>query len=356
MNWIRSRFLHFLRRITYITFIIIFLPIIFFIVIIIRDRGLYDLPNKISLNNLAKIINYEKTPFIYIQKSGTYLGNIPSLDTPFFLGNITKIYTATLIFQLHEEGQLNLDDSITQYFRHNALPFDKKITIKHLLSHRSGLLDQNLISKNAKIFKQQNHTFTLEELIKDYTIYDPELVGIAHPSDTGYYILGMIIEQVTKKTFEEVLYFRIIDRLNLKSTCIYLYDLDCHPVRGYVNLELIGLGEGYRPLTNHQAFVTSTFSAGYLAASAHDLQTFIKHLINSTFFEFALMEEGFHREEERSIDEKKVKGRYGYGLVDFGKNRYGIQGETLDSSIQMIIEKDSRDVYLYYFGEPGLVQ
>ena len=71
-------------------------------------------------------------------------------DTPFFIASIDKLYNATITMMLDEAGQLDVDELITTYLpqtitcklhRYEGIDFSEKITVRHLLTHTSGLAD-----------------------------------------------------------------------------------------------------------------------------------------------------------------------------------------------------------------------
>ena len=71
-------------------------------------------------------------------------------DTPFFIASIDKLYNATIIMMLHETGKLNVDEPISTYLppsitrglnQYHGHDYSEKITVRHLLTHTSGIAD-----------------------------------------------------------------------------------------------------------------------------------------------------------------------------------------------------------------------
>lgn len=134
---------------------------------------------------------------------------------PFRIASITKTFTATAILRLSEMGKLNINDPIDSYIseKHKQLlkqdNYDvKAITIKHCLQHISGIFDYAMGSQDyvAAAMKTPNKRWTRTEQIQ-FAINYGSPVGkpgeVYHYSDTGYVLLGEIIERLTGKGLAE---------------------------------------------------------------------------------------------------------------------------------------------------------
>jgi CubicO group peptidase (beta-lactamase class C family) len=136
--------------------------------------------------------------------------------TKFRIGSLTKQFTALLILQLKQEGKLKLDDKIINHLPWYFKNTGNKLTIHHLLSMTSGL--PNYTDGTTPIMEQEElnpREFTLK-YFKDSLLFEPGK-NISY-CNTGYYILGMIIEAVSKKSYETVLQERIFDVLSMKNS------------------------------------------------------------------------------------------------------------------------------------------
>lgn len=138
-------------------------------------------------------------------------------DTKFRLGSITKQFTSMLIMQLAAEGKLRLDEKLSE-----ALPYYRKdtgdrVTLHHLLTHTSGVPSYT----SAKDMKEWWHNhFEVEDFVKQHCSGDLEFEpGSKFEYDnSGYFILGAIIEKVTGKKYEQVLKERILEPLGMHNT------------------------------------------------------------------------------------------------------------------------------------------
>ncbi|MGA9588891.1 MAG: serine hydrolase domain-containing protein, partial [Salegentibacter sp.] len=139
-------------------------------------------------------------------------------DTKFRLGSVTKQFTAALILQLVEEGKLQLHEPISTYLP--SYPKDKAetITIHELLTHSSGI--PNYTAFPGFMENDSRDPYSPEDFVKKFA--DSSLQFKPGEkfsySNSGYFLLGYIIEKVTDKPYEEVLQERILDPLDMNDT------------------------------------------------------------------------------------------------------------------------------------------
>ncbi|MEO7445296.1 MAG: alpha/beta fold hydrolase [Ferruginibacter sp.] len=145
--------------------------------------------------------------------------NIPNTtQSKFRVGSVTKQFTSMLIMQLVNEGKINLQNTITDYLPHYRKETGDSITIHQLLTHSSGLPNY---TDNDYFFKNDSKLhFSVNDFIRIYCSGDPAFKpGTRFSySNSGYFILGAIIEAVTKKTYIEVLDERILQPLKMEHT------------------------------------------------------------------------------------------------------------------------------------------
>jgi CubicO group peptidase (beta-lactamase class C family) len=158
-----------------------------------------------------------------IYKKGFGLANmewsIPNMpDTKFRLGSITKQFTATLILQLVEQGKIQLDGKLSDYLADYRKDTGSKVTIHNLLSHTSGI--PSYTSLPGFFQNVSRNPYTVDEFIKKYASGDLEFEpGTKFVYDnSGYFLLGAVIEKVTGKPYEQVLKENIFDPLGMKNS------------------------------------------------------------------------------------------------------------------------------------------
>jgi len=145
--------------------------------------------------------------------------NIPNTpDTKFRLGSITKQFTATLTMQLVEQGKIKLDAKISDYLPDYRQDIGQKVTIHQLLTHTSGI--PSYTSQPGFFQNVSRNPYKVDEFVKKYASGDLEFEPGSKYSynNSGYFLLGAIIERVTGKPYEQVLKEKIFDPIGMKNT------------------------------------------------------------------------------------------------------------------------------------------
>lgn len=189
--------------------------------------------------------------------------NVPMKpDNVFEIGSMTKQFTAISILMLIETGKLNLDDEITKFIP-NYPTNGNKITIHHLLTHTSGIKsftsmrELNVISKNdltpsglIDFFKNEPMDFAPGEKFKY--------------NNSGYAILGYIIETITGQKYADFIEKNIFKKLEMKGSR-YASHSEVIPNRasGYQNKD------GYK--NRREISFTLPYSSGSLMSTVDDL-------------------------------------------------------------------------------------
>ena len=215
----------------------------------------------------------------------------------FRIGSITKMFTAAVIMQLAEDGVLTLDDPLALWLPQVAeqLPYGDQITLRHLLSHTSGLF--NVVEHEAyymdifteMVVDEETGTVTLDCVQRDP---HDTLARYAYGKDaqfepgaqwrysnTNYTLLGMVIEAAAEMPLAEAYRTRIYEPLGMESTFLDCYEepvIDV--VHGYT-----GFGDDMSDVTELHESVG--WSAGGLVSTASDLVTFARGLFGGTLFD-----------------------------------------------------------------------
>src|SRR5215471_3449300 len=139
-------------------------------------------------------------------------------DTKFRLGSITKQFTSMLVMQLVQDGKVKLDGKLTDYLPDYRKDTGDRVTIHNLLTHTSGIPSYTGL---PRFFEDvSRNPYTVEAFVKKYCSGDLEFEPGSKFSydNSGYFLLGAIIEKVTGKPYEQVLRERIFDPLGMKDT------------------------------------------------------------------------------------------------------------------------------------------
>ncbi len=184
-------------------------------------------------------------------------------DSVFEIGSISKQFTTAAVMMLAEEGKLALDDPISKYL--NGLPGEwTPVTIKQLMLHQSGIPDYEEI----RSYDVYRFRLTPEEVIKiaHSRPMDFEPGTGFYYSNTGYYLLSMIVEQIEKKSLRDVLAARIFGPLEMTQTRFAdPAAIIKHRVEGYWENKAGEL------INRNPTEYSSTLGAGGLLTSAADM-------------------------------------------------------------------------------------
>ena len=199
------------------------------LIILVLTFNIYGQKN--TLEN--KITNYAKekgfSGTILIQKDDTILYhrsfnlanrqfNIPNTnDTRYHIASITKLFTSVLIFQLYELGKIDLNQPINTYLKDYKGEGSETVTIHHLLTHTSGIMNCEKIGPDVEILRMPN---SIDSILSKYCsgklTFQP---GTKFSyNNANYIILGKIIEAIYQKPFEQVLTEKILQPLNMENS------------------------------------------------------------------------------------------------------------------------------------------
>lgn len=200
-------------------------------------------------------------------------GNVPITSrTGFRLASVTKPFAALGIMRLVENGQLSLDDKLSQHIPGLPASFSQ-ITITHLLTHESGLRDY--ITENNNLQSLDNVTTTdVLSLIpgSGLEILEFPTGSRAKYSNTGYVFLALVIEQVSGKSFPAFMQEHFYDRLGMQDSYIIHED---HQMGDQGE----AFAMAYGTTTNVFNFNSLIYGASGQVSSVEDLAIFIDALL-----------------------------------------------------------------------------
>ncbi|MFC4337570.1 serine hydrolase domain-containing protein [Salininema proteolyticum] len=208
------------------------------------------------------------------------------------IGSVTKSFTATMVLQMVEEGSLRLDDPIDRYLP-GLLPYEEPISIRDLLQHRSGLPNYaDMLWPDARAASEVRfRRFTPTRLVgmaTDDPLKFPPGTDFSY-SDTGYIVLGMLIEELADDSFAAELRQRILWPAGLRHTYVAGdFPLFPHPaLRGYE-----ALGDTSGELTDLTAFnMSGSWSAGAIVSTSGDVNEFYRKLLAGDLLTTPMLEE-----------------------------------------------------------------
>ncbi|MFZ9976460.1 MAG: serine hydrolase domain-containing protein [Candidatus Kapaibacteriota bacterium] len=206
----------------------------------------------------------------------------------FRMASVTKTFVASTILRLWEDQKLKLEDPIIQYIskEHSELLIKggyapDKITILHLLTHSSGMADHTHTERFQFEYIKTNHTWTRTEQLMELIHHTKPVGEIGKQfsySDTGYILLGEIIENITQKSLGEAIEM-LLDFHKLGLHSIHIEDK-----KGEFTADRI---HQYHMDGEDIYFINPTFDlygGGGLLSSTHDLALFFKNLFEHKVF------------------------------------------------------------------------
>ncbi len=210
----------------------------------------------------------------------------------FQIYSITKPFTSTVILQLVEQGKLSLTDKLSKFYP--AFPKSDSITIEHLLSHTSGIYDY------TRGYEVRNFTeASFIEFISGKPLDFSPGAGWAY-SNSGYWLLGFIIEKTTGMEYEEAVQKFIFRPLHMDHSGFDFKNLsDKNKTTGY------SIFTGVRKKESIVYDAPGPFAAGAIYSTVEDLYKFHNALQQYTIIKESGLKKAY----------SPVKNNYGYGWI-----------------------------------------
>jgi D-alanyl-D-alanine carboxypeptidase len=170
-------------------------------------------------------------------------GTAMTVETPFWIASITKLFIASVILKLHESGRLSIDDKVIRYLPErmlrgvhvvNGTDHCEALTVRHLLSHSSGIPDYlELQDGNGKtlidrVLEGEDRGWTLDDVLQivresNKPLFPPQSLEGGkcriRYSDTNFQMLIAIIERVTEQSVDAAFQELLCVPLHLRHTC-----------------------------------------------------------------------------------------------------------------------------------------
>ena len=243
--------------------------------------------NDPNLRNAYLLIHSPKSGIDINIAEGKTNGIPANPQQPNYMASVGKLFTSVVICKLYEDKKLSLEDPIKRYLDtelmsglliYKGKDYSNEIKIRHLLNHTSGLFD-SFWPLLEKLMKEPKFSITPREAIiwgKDNCISFGRPGKKMKYTDTNYYLLGLIIEEVTGMTYDEVLLQYIFKPLKMLNS--YVLHVS-HPINKCKYSMASFFVEGI-DLSKNQNFKGIDYAGGGVVATPGDLLIFMKALIN----------------------------------------------------------------------------
>ncbi len=234
--------------------------------------------------------------------------------TKYKIGSISKTFTAVMIMQLIEENKVTLQTKLNRFYP--TIPNAEKISIYDLLHHRTGIVDY--VNQDTTFHQSLDKKYTKEEIIKvisrNASIFEP---GSKYAySNSNYFLLGCIIETITKKSFAENLETRIVKKANLSNTFYSENKINSANNESYSFLH-----DGTKWNQMPESHNSIPFSSGGITSNPADLTRFLYALFHNKLVH------------KKSLEQmKEIVEGYGIGLtkIPFGERKFYGHGGVID--------------------------
>jgi CubicO group peptidase (beta-lactamase class C family) len=223
-------------------------------------------------------------------------------NTNFRLASVTKQFTAMAVLILSEKGKLSLEDSITKFFPEFP-DYGKVITVRHLLTHTSGLLDYEDLSPAGTTIPLSDRDVLYIMRQQNRTEFAPGTQF--HYSNTAYALLALIVEVASGKTFTAFLKDNIFEPLGMTNSVAYVPGVSAVPGRSFGYAKAKGGWE-----FSDQSLTSAVLGDGGVYSSITDLFKWDQALYSEKLISRKLLEDAFTIHSKKSDFENSG---YGYG-------------------------------------------
>ena len=234
--------------------------------------------------------------------------------TIYQIGSVTKQFTGTAVMQLVNEGKLSTSDTIDKYFPDYKYDFMDKITVEHLLEMTAGMGDyMQLIENNEETVKEyvkaanksddDAKKFIVDTIFEGGIFTDP---GTTYEySNSSYYLLGIIIEQLSGMSYRDYLQKNFFDRAGMKNT--YFAGDGKDACTGYSPAQEKYVCDKDTKELKAEGDYPYLFSAGSVVSNVEDVNKWLT-LVTS--------DEIFSADDRKTIEKSLMHYNYGWNTAD----------------------------------------
>lgn len=266
--------------------------------------------------------------------------NVPMQpDMIFRIGSITKQFTAVAILQLVEQGKISLDDDITKFIPDYPTQA-YHISIEHLLTHTSGIKSYTNVTEFDKYSKTDMKPEEVINLFKNQPMeFAPGTKW--NYNNSGYFLLGYIIEKVTGKTYEDYVRENFFTPLGMTGSC---YGNDTRIIRNRAS--------GYQPGKDgpenaEYLSMLLPYSAGSLMSTVEDLYKWNRAVQSYKLISKESLDRA--QTEYKLADGKGTHYGYGWFLSHLQGSRTVEHGGGINGFLSSSVYLPDEDVFVALF-------
>lgn len=268
-------------------------------------------------------------------KANLELDAAMATDNVFQIGSMTKQFTAIAILMLEEQGKLKTEDLVSKYIP--DYPHGDKITLHHLLTHISGIKDFTKIKSLSEIAQKEMSARMMVDFFKnepaDFTPGEK-----FEYNNSGYVLLGYLIELVSGEKYEDFIKKHIFDKIGMSQSG-YASDRKLIPKRAY----------GYH--LKKQGYVNKTlisysvpFASGALQSTAGDLLKWQNALQQNILLNGEIAKKAFKKYKLNNGEE--LSYGYGWHIRDIEGEKTREHGGSIFGFKSMAVYFPEQDIYV----------
>jgi CubicO group peptidase (beta-lactamase class C family) len=260
----------------------------------------------------------------------------------FEVGSITKQFTSVAILMLLEEGKLSLDDEITKFIP--TYPTNgKKITIHHLLTHTSGIKSYTSMQRFGEVMTIDETPLKFIDFFKNEPMdFDPGEKYLYNNS--GYFILGYIVEKVSGISYPKFIQERIFDAIDMKSSYYGSH-------KKLIKNRASGYQKGAEFSNAQYISLTLPYAAGSIMSNVDDMLKWQTAITNNVFLKKATIDKAFTN--YTLINGDEINYGYGWSINEINDVSTIEHGGAIPGYLSMGVFVPSKNIYVILFSNCG---
>jgi CubicO group peptidase (beta-lactamase class C family) len=260
----------------------------------------------------------------------------------FEVGSITKQFTSVAILMLLEEGKLSLDDEITKFIP--TYPTNgKKITIHHLLTHTSGIKSYTSMQRFGEVMTIDETPLKFIDFFKNEPMdFDPGEKYLYNNS--GYFILGYIVEKVSGTSYPKFIQERIFDAIDMKSSYYGSH-------KKLIKNRASGYQKGAEFSNAQYISLTLPYAAGSIMSNVDDMLKWQTAITNNVFLKKATIDKAFTN--YTLINGDEINYGYGWSINEINDVSTIEHGGAIPGYLSMGVFVPSKNIYVILFSNCG---
>ncbi|MEE1218308.1 MAG: serine hydrolase domain-containing protein [Ruminococcus sp.] len=299
---------------------------------------------KTHIENAIKKNKFEG--IVYLTKNGSVVyesatgkdekENDLTVGSNMYIGSLSKQFCATAIMMLKEQGKLSVDDTLDKYFP--EYQYGEKITIKNLLTMRSGIVNTTPETTFLNDISDEITVKTITDCVfKQPLNFEPDTSF--EYSNSNYFLLACIVEQVSGQNYNDFLRKNIFEPLEMTNTGFVSEVKDNPKWADGFDFNKINFGELLEKFSDDKKILLLK-GAGDISSNAYDMDKWMRCLVSGK----VISKDSYKEMSQNYTTEQAMQ--YGYGLIKM-YNGVGHTGSVFTyTSLNYINENQGYNLFI----------